>query len=451
MIRAIILAALLPVAALAQIQLFQFDGTTETPVGSLYQLPTSAPGDNTETRFRVRNNGTGPVTLQTLSVAGTNFRISSQPTLPYIIASGQFTDFKVMFSPTAIGSYSANLQVNSVLVLLRSSVAAAASLSQGSTMLSAGATVDFGKIQRGTGTALGFTLSNPNNTAVTVSSIAVSGDGFQGPSGITAPLTLSPGQSAAFQIAFSPPAGQPYTGTLLIDQRAFQLSGQGLDPPLPKASIVIDPGAGLSGQQTHVSIALASPSQVAGTGTLVMEFHPAVSGVKDDPAVLFLSGPARVATFTIAPNESIGRFNGNPNMAFQTGTTAGAIVFTLVLPNSTTEATLTIAPAITAFNTATGTRLLGELDVSLIGFDNTQSATAMSFTFYDAKGVVVAPGPISVDATSAFKTYFASAQSGGAFALRAAFPVTGDTSKISSVDVEMTNSAGVAKAQRITF
>ncbi|MGI8742470.1 MAG: hypothetical protein ACR2NN_07840 [Bryobacteraceae bacterium] len=58
---------------------------------------------------------------------------------------------------------------------------------------------------------------------------------------------------------------------------------------------------------------------------------------------------------------------------------------------------------------------------------------------------------IRVDETSDFRRYFGAGKAGGAFQLRATFPVTGDATQIAGVDVEMTNSAGIAKTQRISF
>ena len=45
--------------------------------------------------------------------------------------------------------------------------------------------------------------------------------------------------------------------------------------------------------------------------------------------------------------------------------------------------------------------------------------------------------------------FFVSNTTGGAFGLLATFPVTGDTSQIGAVDVQITNSAGVTTAQKI--
>ena len=58
MIRRLLLCCLiLPLAALAQIQVFLFDGTNETPVGALVDIGSASPGDTLATRFHVRNVG----------------------------------------------------------------------------------------------------------------------------------------------------------------------------------------------------------------------------------------------------------------------------------------------------------------------------------------------------------------------------------------------------------
>ncbi len=452
MLRKLVLLGCLSLPASAQLQLFQFDGTTETPVVGVYQVPGAAPGDTLETRFRVRNPGSGPATLQTLSIAGQGFRISATPTLPYVIASGQFADFKVTFSPDAPGFYSANLQVNGTTIYVRGTATPAATLSLGNAVLAAGATVDFGGTEHGVPVSQSFTVSNPSNSVISIASISVSGSGFQGPVGVSTALSLSPGQAATFQIVFAPQSAGTVKGQLTIDQRSFILTGLGLDPPLPKASIVLNSQAGQSAQQAAISILLASASKVNGIGTLTLDFKPSVAGVTDDPAIQFLSGPKRVATVTIAPGDSAGKFGALAQLGFQTGTTAGTITFTLKFPNGTQQMSVTIAAAPISFDTATGTRRVSDLDVSLIGFDNTHSASQLSFTFYGPTGQALAPGAIKVDETSDFRAYFNSTQAvGGAFLLRATFPVTGDATQVKGVDVEVTNSAGIAKTQRITF
>ena len=445
--------AILPLSAIAQIQVFQFDGTTETPVASLYSVGSAVPGDTLETRFRVRNEGTGPATLQTLSLSGSGFQIvpASAPSLPYVIAPGNFAEFRVDFTPTTLGTFSAFLVVNTTNITLQGHASPDASLmlSGSNTPLVAGATVDFGSVTRGGSKLQAFTLLNSSSMSLTVAALAVNGTGFRGPIGLAAPVQLTAGQTASFQVAFEPQTGQRAQGTLTVDGRPFNLTGLGLDPPLPGASIALASIVGASAQQNSVSIPLASASQVTGSGTLTMQFKPSVPGVSDDPAVQFLSGPKRAATVSIAAGDSAGKFNGQPSIGFQTGATAGTITFTLTMPNGTQQTTLTIAPAAIQLDSATGLRKAGELDVSLTGLDNTYTASELSFAFYDTKGAVVQPGAIPVNVASSFQQYFASTQAGGTFALLAKFPVTGDTSQIVSVDVQITSSAGTTTVQKV--
>ncbi|HEX6896085.1 MAG TPA: choice-of-anchor D domain-containing protein [Bryobacteraceae bacterium] len=451
--RLLLLLASFPLGAVAQIQVVQFDGTTENPVGSVYNVGSATPGDTLQTRFRARNTGVSAVTFQTLSLAGSGFQIAAAPSLPYIIAPGSEAEFKINFAPATTGTFSAFLVVNTINITLQGTASPAASLmlAGSKTPLIAGSVIDFGSVLRGASKLQGFLLFNAGSAAVTVRSVSVTGTGFRGPIDLTTPAQLNPGQTASFEVAFEPQTGQPAQGVLSLDGRSFNLAGIGLDPPLPGASLVLASNVGASAQQNSVSIALASVSQVAGSGTLSMQFQPSVPGVADDPAVEFLTGAKRNATVSIAPGDTAAKFNGQPSIGFQTGSTAGTITFTLTLPSGTQRTTLAIAPAPIHLDAASSLRKIGELDVSLAGFDNTYTASQMSFTFYDSKGAVVQPGAIPVSVATSFQQYFASTQTGGTFSLLAKFPVSGDTSQIASVDIQITNAAGVTTAQRVSI
>jgi hypothetical protein len=451
--RLLFVSAILPLAALAQIQVLRFDGTNENLVGPLMDVGSVSPGDTLETRFRVLNIGAGPTVFQTLSIAGSGFRITTAPSLPYTIAPGSEAEFRVAFQPMFIGTFSAFLQVNTINITLRGSVTPSAVLTVGgvNTALPAGAAIDFGLVQRGSSRLQNFTLTNPNNAGITVGALAVSGTGFRGPIGATAPLQIASGQSISFQVAFEPQAGQPAQGTLAVDQRLFVLTGQGLDPPLPTASIQLGSTAGVSAQQNNISIPLASPSKVSGKGTLTMVFNSSVPSVGDDAAIQFLSGPKRTATVTIAVGDTVAKFGTQSSIPFQTGSTAGTIVFTLSLPNATQQISLAIAPAAIILDTAHAVRRVGNLDVSMTGLDNTYTASQLAFTFYDKNGTMMQPGVIRVDAAPDFRLYFAASQVGGQFALLATFPVTGDVNVVAGFDVQITNSTGATKTQKITF
>ncbi len=454
--RLLLFASLLPLSALAQLQVFQFDGTNYTPVSTVVNIGTAAPGDTIISRFRVRNMGSAPVVLQTITLAGEGFTIQSSPSLPYTlppyVGPTSEAEIDTNFSPTIIASYSATLAINSVSIILQGTAAPTAtlSLSGSTTPLAAGATVNFGSVAVGSKQTQGFLLSNAGSASITVGTLTVSGAAFTGPIGLSAPVQLQPGQTATFQVTFTPQSGTLAQGVLTVDSRTFNLTGQGLAAPLPSATINFASTVGGSAQQNSVSISLASASQVSGTGTLTLSFQPSVSGVTDDPAVQFLSGPLRMATVTIAPGDTTAEIGGQPSIAFQTGTTAGTITFTLTLENNTPQqVTLTILPAQITLASFTAVRQLGAINVAFSGFDNTYSASQLQFTFYDLKGVALAQGPISVSATTQFHQYFATTQAGGSFALLAAFPVSGDTTQVGYVMAELTNSAGTVTAQQI--
>lgn len=442
--------AVLPCAA--QIQLWQVTADGERITGSgLLDIGMVVPGDTQEIRFRLRNIGSAPATVLTISVAGAAFRAASVPVLPYVLAPSASVDFRVSFAPAALGSYSANLTVNTSSLLLRGTAAPGVSLLADGVAVPSAVPLDFGRTATGTSVARTLQLKNSASTTLTVASMAVAGDAFQLSQAPSFPLSLPAGASVPFEIRFAPlSSAQAAQGTLKVDGRVFQLTGAAFDPPLPSPAIVLDNSAVASGQQVHLSISLASAAPLHATGTLTMEFQPAPS-LGDDAAVRFVSGNSRAAAVTVEPGDNFLRIGGQKDAIFQTGTTAGTIVFTLKVADAAAQLKVPVPAAAIAFDTAAGVRRVNDLDISLIGFDNTHAASQMSFTFYDLSGKPIAPGAIRLDESADFRKYFDSTRTGGAFALRAVFPVTGDASKVGGVDVELANPAGVARTRRITF
>ena len=452
--RLLLLASMVPLSAFAQLQVFVYSGSSETLAVSPVHVGSAAVGDTLDTKFGVRNMGAGPATLQPLAFSGFGFTLSGEPAGSYVIAPGQEATFHVAFNPTALGNYNASVTVNgTTLNIVATAVAAAVlSLAGSSAPIGSGTPIDFGSVLAGGSKTLSFTLSNTGTASLTVQKITVSGAAFSGPAGLTTPSSLAAGQTASFQVTFAPLSGQSAQGTLIVDQRSFALTGQGLNPPLPSATIALASTLGASGQQNTVSIPLASASQVSGTGTLTLAFRPAVPGISDDPAIQFLAGAKRAATVSISPGDTAARFNGQTGLAFQTGTTAGTITFTLTLGNSAPQqATLNIAPSAVVIDTAGAVRRVNDLDISITGFDNTYSASQFTFTFFDKSSKPISPGAIVVDATSNFRQYFASSQAGGTFALLATFPVYGDVTQITGFTLSIANSAGVGSTQTVSF
>jgi hypothetical protein len=258
-------------------------------------------------------------------------------------------------------------------------------------------------------------------------------------------VLLQPGQSAFFDVRFTPSATGPRTGTLTAGERSWALAGAGIEPVLPKPSLAVSLAQLQSAQQGTITVKLDAVSRAAGSGTVTLDFRgPA------DTAVAFASG-GRTASFSVAQGDSQGRFAGGTSLGFQTGTTAGTLVFTVELGGTTSQQTVAIPGASPGLTTAKGLREAGGIRVQLTGFDNTRSAGALVYTFYDAAGNTVAPGAMQADATAGFAAYFGQTTAGGAFLLDALFPVTGDASKVAAFEVQVTNSAGTSKTARTSF
>jgi hypothetical protein len=449
--RALLLAALLASSACAQMQLFTYDGTTEKAAGAITDLGTVPAGDTREIRFHARNMGPGAVTLQTVKVAGQGFAIGTLPSLPYIIAPSNFVEFRVVFTASSAGSYSASVSANSVQTLLRASAVAAATVSMdgSTTALSSGASVDFGRVQKNHSNTVQFRISNTANAPVSVGLLSVSGAAYRATNAPIVPATIAPGDSIAFGIAFEPTTSGTYRGMLTVDNRTFNLTGVAFDPPFPTLNVVTTASA-TSATQQKLTLRFDAATEVAGNGTVALAFQPA-TGLKDDPAVRFVSSGARNASFTVKEGDTTIAFGAADGLMFQTGTTAGSIVFTITLAGASQQTTVTIAPAAVSVDTANAARRVSDIDVSVAGFDNTRTAGTLAFTFFDTAGRVIGPGAIRVDSTADFQKYFAGSQVGGAFLFRATFPVTGDATQIGGVEVELANSAGVTVTKRITI
>ena len=448
--RVLALAALFPLASFCQLQLFLFDGSNETAIGSSLSVGTAAVGDTLETRFRIRNVGSSSVNLTTIKLAGSGFVLSATPTVPYILAPGSPVDFKTVFSASVPATYSANLTINTLTVVLRASATPASQvagvyLDGSTTALPTGATLDFGSVQ--TGFSSSHSIKVDNSGGVNAAAVSVTGPGFQ-----ATISPVAPGASASFPIMFTPTSGQAYQGTLTVGQRGFTLKGQGITPAAPTASIVVNNGSLVtSAQQVNITIPLGAASQAFATGTLTLQFQAAASGATDDPAIQFLAGAKRTAAVNISPGDSTARINGNPSLALQTGSTAGRILLTLQLGTSGSQIVIPIAPLPVHIETSGGVVSSHELTISLGGFDNTHSISQLAFTFYDTNNKSVSPGTITFNASSLFTDYFNGGLYGGLFSLNAAFPITGNVALIGTAQVALTNSAGVTQTQRIVF
>jgi hypothetical protein len=439
-------------AAFAQLQLFQLSGGNGQPVASLFNFGSIEASDSTAVSFRLQNSGNSAAAFGSLAVSGTGFMlVSSAP--PASLAAQATFDFVVSFQPASAGSYSATLQAPGVSVLLTGTATPALTWQiigpAGAQSLTG--PLDFGTVTLGGSTTVRITALNQTAQSLLVPAIAVSGADFSisgvSPSG----ALLESLNSTTLSIAFTPSQTGIRSGNLTIGTHTFALTGTGQAPPMPKASMSLTMPLFTSAQQGTIAITLATPAPIAASGTLRISFSPAAGIISVvDPAICFSSNGI-LESFTVAAGDTHAYFGGQPSVTFGTGTTAGAITFILSFGGVTTQEILTIAPAAASLTAVTATRQSGSITIQATGFDNTQTAGKLTFTFYDAAGNPVSPGAITADETTGFASYFGASGLGGVFALTAIFPVTGNPSQVAAFDLEITNSVGTAKSARTSF
>ena len=432
-------------AAFAQFELYVVNGNVELPVAAVYNFGSIYTGETASAHFRLRNTSNAAATLTTLQVAGAGFTLAG-PALPAALPSQAAADFTVKFTAADPGAYSAGLSSDGISALLTITVQPRLTylVQSGGSLVPLGASgIDFGTVPRNSPATRHILVLNQTSSLLTVPAISIPSGDFTiagvPPSG----NPMQPNETAGFDVQFAPSAAGPRSGTLAIGDRSHPLTGVGQDLPLPRPALSIDLKQAASLQQGTVTVRFDAPAESAGTGTVSLAFQPVAQGAAD-PAMVFASG-GTTANFTVAPGDTQASF------PFQTGTTAGTITFTVQLGGATDRQSVTIAPAAAGITALQGVRGNGSITVQVTGFDNTRSLGQLAFTFYDPSGNAIAPGAIRTDASQTFAGFFQGSDDGGAFLLRAVFPVTGNDNGIASLDVALTNSAGTAKASLTLF
>jgi|HubBroStandDraft_5_1064220.scaffolds.fasta_scaffold45071_2 hypothetical protein len=451
--------------ARAQLALQTCDGTPAATVQSTYNLGSVAAGTALSAHLCAQNNGTNPVTIALVGGSSDGFSVTTD-TLPYTIAPSNSLEFTVSFyepPAAAPGTYSTNLTLTlqtgtSLSVFLLATLVApqpAATVTPASPCTAAGSNgFTFGTLQNGAPHTCSFSVSNGNAQPLTISNISIAG-AFQGSQAPT-PLTLAPGQATMVVIGITPACGTSgiLNGTLTINTNIYALTGQNVDPPLPTPTLALDTSSIGSGEQHMLTMSLPSPAVCSATGNINLTFMAAKNlPVTDDTSIVFLAGSTRSLQFSASPGATSVTIAGQPSAAFQTGTTAGTITFSVSgIPGANQPSiSFAIAPAPISIETATASnQITGQLDVAVIGYDNTYSAGPMTFTFFDANNKMIG-SPVTADFASNFQSYFAMYTSGSSFLARMSFQVQGNALTVATVTATLNNNAGPAQTGTLTF
>jgi hypothetical protein len=440
----LLVIASLPLAA--QLQVFWIQGGTAVPAGASVNLGSAALRDTVEFQFRAVNGGTVPLALQSITVNGTAFSLAS-PFVPLTLAAAESYDFSVRFAPAAEGSYSAGLTVNSFSTLLRATAVPGPSLfltngTQTTELTGPNLQVN---VAAGQTLTLALAVGNPHAAPLTLNALAIRGAGFTLVDPPAPPLTLAPGETRNLPVRVGPLGEGEASGTLTLGPRQFTILAVIFRPQLAPPRIQTSETVPGNGQQLKIRLQLAQPAAGAGSGVLRAIF----SGTFDDPAIVFPNG-SREIQFDVAAGSREATFGGAPETVIQTGTTAGVLRLEAVTETGTTTETFRFERLPVVVDSAAARRNGSQLEVEVLGFDNTRGVGSLNFRFFDRAGAALG-GVISANAADAFKEHFERGGVGGVFRLRAAFPVTGDATIVGSVLVEIANGVGRTDLQRLTF
>ena len=175
-------------------------------------------GTNKNIQDTLTNGTASSVTISSIQGLNGTLQVTGI-SLPLVVPAGQSSSFNVQFKPNAPGTTSATLSyMGDGGQSLASLKVVGQAVAQG--QLSANpSSVSFGNVPVGSNAGQSVTLINSGGENVTISAATASGNGFS-LSGLTLPLTLSPGASTSFTAKFSPSVAGAVNGTITITSDA---------------------------------------------------------------------------------------------------------------------------------------------------------------------------------------------------------------------------------------
>jgi Abnormal spindle-like microcephaly-assoc'd, ASPM-SPD-2-Hydin/Right handed beta helix region len=334
-------------------------------------------GSSSTQSLTVTNMGESSTTISGATVAGGGFSFKG-PVLPLNLQPGTSATFSVSFLPPTPGSAQGSLSLSSK----QSSVTVALGGTGVQPSISiAPSSVSFGNVPVGVTSSQTITLSNPGNANLDITQFTAPSAGFS-MSGLSAPLTLTPGQTAKFSVSFTPGTVGSQASSVTLFSNAptspvrLSLSGAGvqLQPQisvLPGSLAFGSVNVGSSGKQsltvsnpgsTALSITAASttgagfgtvglslPMTVAagGSGTITVDFAPSTSASVTGSLSLASNAPTSPTGIALSGTGTAqtGQLSANPS-SLNLGTEAVGSTSSkqnVTLTNSSSSATITIS------------------------------------------------------------------------------------------------------------
>ena len=178
-----------------------------------------ADGTTNSQTVQLKNTGASNVTISSVSVSGTGFKVSGLST-PLSLGVAKTLNFTVAFSPTAAGSVTGTVTMKSNATNATHTIALSGTGTTATRTISLATTsLNFGSEILGGSIPLELAVKNTGNSSLTISQINVAGSGFSVTSGITG-TTISAGQTANLNVVFAPKVTGGVSGTVTLISNA---------------------------------------------------------------------------------------------------------------------------------------------------------------------------------------------------------------------------------------
>ena len=194
-----------------------------TPSPASVNLGSVAVGSTALQTVSISNQGDATAILSSLTSSSSDFRATG-PSFPMDLPAGQSVVVQIAFTPTTSGAASGTVTLGSnssdaPTVIGVSGTGTKSSTTAPGTLSVSPASASLGNVTVGTSASQTITVTNSGGAAVILSSLNSSSAAFTA-SGLSLPMNLGAGQSAAFKVAFSPQSVGSSSGTITVGSNA---------------------------------------------------------------------------------------------------------------------------------------------------------------------------------------------------------------------------------------
>jgi hypothetical protein len=351
-------------------------------------------GNSSSQAIAMTNTGTGNVNVSQVAITGAGFTLLSAPGA-VTLSPGQSFNLTVGFAPLSAGNALGSLSVASNATNSPATISLAGTGIQPLISVIPGS-VNFGNVTTGVANTQTVTITNPGSANLSITQASMVGTPFSF-SGLALPLTVPPGASSAFTVAFTPASATNFAGKLALTNNSVNspisivLAGTGVSRvlQLTPAPSSLDFGSLTTGTSATQSVTLTNTGN---SSVSVSAINVSGTGFSTTPFALpvtFAAGQSTVISAKFAP-ATTGSLSGSitvvsnaansPLVISLAGSGAAPATHSVVLNWTPSSSSLA------GFNVYRGTVSQGpyiKLNSSLLGTNSyTDSNVASGKTYY---------------------------------------------------------------------